>query len=427
MKKFFKVGIALVLLLALLIALLRPAPRNLKLPVGTGQPSISLGVTHGLVLASDGSLWSWGSDFLGWPVLGFEDLKNETCLRRIGDRADWVNIAAGESHNLAIRSDGTLWAWGANFRGQLGDGSSIRWQKTPVRLAAGTDWKQAAASGAFSVALKKDGTLWAWGDNWAGELGNGSAIASRVPVQVGSGTNWSRVWAGLTRVAGLQTDGSLWVWGSYPAPAGQVPNANKTLLVPARLSPDTNWVDVAFGPEVLLAIKSDGTLWASCFRAPIFTGVTNNDAGFEPVRIGTNSDWLACSSAEWARDLYVLLKKKDGSFWVMESSMAEGGLIRLGPVNLPGDYVAFAGGGGGGHGEDFIHDGVCTGVALTKDGGVWTWGRAMGHVAPSLQAIAGVARGLHYDAHWGDARTINRDTPWQLPNRGGGISTNRNR
>ena len=389
---------------------------RLKLPVGRVTPAISLGATHGLVLASDGSLWSWGSDFFGWPVLGLGEVKNTRCLRRIGRGADWVSIAAGENHNLAIKSDGSLWAWGQNLCGELGDGSRASWQNKPVRSAPGNDWKQAAAVGCFSVALKKDGTLWSWGDNWAGQLGNGSTIRSRAAVQVGSGTNWVKVWAGLVRTAGLQSDGSLWVWGDNPALPNQLPNSNQNLLVPTRLSPDTNWVDAAFGDQVFLAIKSEGTLWALGRNAHLFTGTSNSASAFTPNRLGTNSDWQCCSSSEEARDLYVLLRKKDGSVWVMESSRATGGSIRLTQINLPGEVVAVAGGGGGGHGAVYMHDGVCTGVALTRQGEVWTWGRALGYATPTLQTLAQIAQRLHYDAHWGDAKPINREKPWQLRN-----------
>ena len=79
-----------------------------KLPVGKGTPAISLSERHGLILASDGSLWSWGSDLLGWPVLGLgkEQLKSTT-LRRVGRDTNWKSISAGEDFNLAIKTNGT--------------------------------------------------------------------------------------------------------------------------------------------------------------------------------------------------------------------------------------------------------------------------------------------------------------------------------
>src|SRR5438445_13352643 len=104
---------AILLLAAVIVILLVVTSENfsskgrLRLPVGPGSPAISLGERHGLILASDGSLWSWGSDFAGWPVLGLGNLNRTTKLRRIGNDTDWINIAAGKSYNLAIKSDGT--------------------------------------------------------------------------------------------------------------------------------------------------------------------------------------------------------------------------------------------------------------------------------------------------------------------------------
>jgi alpha-tubulin suppressor-like RCC1 family protein len=416
MTERVNLGIVAILVLTLLILLLGRTHQRLKLPTGSVTPAVSLGATHGLVLASDGSLWSWGSEYLGWPVLGLGSINHEASLLRIGNENAWVSISAGQFHNLAIKSDGTLWSWGENLCGQLGDGSTAPSQNKPVHSTSGTDWKQAAAGGYFSVALKKDGTLWAWGDNWAGQLGNGTVTRSRVPVQVGSSTNWAKVWAGMLQAAALQIDGTLWLWGDNPALATQLANSAKNLVVPTLLSPDTNWVEAAFCPDVLVALKSDGTLWACGRRAPIFTGTTNNPSPLTPVRLGSDSDWQSCSASEEARDLYVLLRKKDGSIWVMESSMAEGGLLHLKQIKLKGDLVALAGGGGGGHGDNYVHDGICTGIGLTRDGEVWTWGRALGYANSSLQAAAQIAQRLHYDAHWGDAKPINREQPWQLPN-----------
>src|SRR5436853_6675668 len=91
------------------------------------------------------------------------------------------------------------------------------------------------------------------------------------------------------------------------------------------------------------------------------------------------------------------------------------GAVRFAPINLHKDIVTLAGGGGGGHGmASYMHDGVCTGVAMTREGEVWTWGRELGHANPVLQALAEVARWFRYDAHWGEAQAIDREKPWQL-------------
>jgi RNA polymerase sigma factor (sigma-70 family) len=89
---------------------------RLNLPTGNVKPVVVYGSSHnGIILASDGSLWSWGEERLGWPVLGLTNIQNTVSLRRIGRDTDWVDVAVGDSHCLAVKSDGTLWAWGANL------------------------------------------------------------------------------------------------------------------------------------------------------------------------------------------------------------------------------------------------------------------------------------------------------------------------
>jgi len=413
--------LVIVLMLLFLASILHPPLRasgKLKLPAGPRTPIVSLGATHGLILASDGSLWSWGTDFLGWPVLGLGNINTQANLCRIGNDTNWISVAAGTSHNLAVKADGTLWAWGEDIRGQLGDGKKTKFQNQPVPSAPGNDWKEAAPGGTHTIALKNDGTLWSWGNNWAGQLGVGDSKDSVVPAQIGADHNWVRVWAGMLQNAALKSDGSLWVWGDNPANSNQLARSPKNLLSPTPFSPDTNWVNAAFGNQVLLAIKSDGTLWAWGRYASNCTGIADQPA--IPTRVGTNNDWQSCTSAEWARELYAVLQKKDGSLWIMESSAASTNRLRFTKIDLQKDWVAFAGGGGGGEDPRFhMHDGVCGGTALTRDGEVWEWGRALGEFTPQhrfMQFTAQLAKKAHYEAHWGDPQPVMHDQPARIRN-----------
>src|SRR3989337_2999238 len=124
-------------------------------------------------------------------------------------------IAAGSYHTLAIKSDGTLWAWGYNYSGQLGDGTTSN-KTTPVQIGTGTNWSQIAAGGYHTLAIKSDGTLWAWGGNSFGQLGDGtSSDYKTTPVQIGTGTNWSQIAAGGYHTLAIKSDGTLWAWGNY--------------------------------------------------------------------------------------------------------------------------------------------------------------------------------------------------------------------
>jgi alpha-tubulin suppressor-like RCC1 family protein len=391
----------------------------LKLPVGSSTPVISLGETHGLILASDGSLWSWGSDFLGWPVLGTSNAANQPRLCRIGHDTNWVGVSAAAEHNLALKSDGTIWAWGENFQAQLGDGTKAKMQKSPVPSIPGNDWIQVAAGDDSSFALKKDGTLWAWGMNWAGELGVGftNRFVSNA-VQVGTGTNWIKVWGGGLATVGKQSDGSLWYWGENPNPAF-AQGANQ-ILVPTRVSPDTNWTDVGFGTEdTVFAVKSDGTLWAWGRQAHVYTSVTNQSLDATPIRLGTDSDWRSISACGnwWCQGLI----KKDGSLWLMDASAGKAngprspyGPVRFRRLEFAKEYVAFAAGAA----HDVppgVH--IPVGVVLTRDGEVWTWGMVLGDARrKTFDALAqNFANHLHLKVQFGDPTSQTRPTPWQLP------------
>jgi alpha-tubulin suppressor-like RCC1 family protein len=407
-----------------------------RLPVGNVTPMISLGETHGVILASDGSLWSWGADFVGWPVLGLGAVTNQTSLRRIGSDTDWVSVSAAPDANLAIKSDGTLWAWGANYCGQLGGTTNVM-RNRPGPSAPGNDWKQAAAGHSWSLALKSNGTLWAWGNNWHGQLGIGSRSNSPVPVQVGTGTNWTGVWARDLQSVGQQSDGSLWVWGDNP----EFHQGTNSFLEPRRLSPDTNWIQVTFGTWTAFGLKSDGTLWTWGRFARVYAGQapksldelhdapkgTNlSDTFFDihgsatPLRVGTNADWQRIAASHW---WYQTLQKRDGTLWVLDATeyneikaptaYKPAALRRL---DLPRQVAAFAS--GNGHG---VAPGsrAPIGVVLTRDGEVWTWGMVLGEppsLVGSLKTLTTKVAGLfNLKTHWQDPKPVLRDEPWQLP------------
>jgi alpha-tubulin suppressor-like RCC1 family protein len=369
-SKRLLIAVTALVLAAFCCLLLRRPHGRLNLPAGPHVPGVSLGDSHGVVLAADGSMWSWGGQDRGWPVLGLGKTNLTDNLTRIGSDTNWVLVSAGDDHNLALKSDGTIWAWGANYCGQLGNGrkgmkltnGTPNLHDYPVHTVEGNDWVQVVAGSVCSYALKRDGTLWAWGLNNFCQLGIGSWADSPMAVQVGTATNWVKVRAGGVSAAAIQSDGSLWIWGGSPKLGNTASQGPQNLLVPTRFTSDTNWMDVSVAFNLWLAIKSDGTLWAWGRNAFFFSGASP-DVCETPTQVGPDTDWQSVCSSRGG--FYNLLKKRNGSFWIMDASKGNHSDLKLTRVKLPPDIVAFDAGGG-------------AIAAITREGGVWTCGTILG-------------------------------------------------
>jgi alpha-tubulin suppressor-like RCC1 family protein len=185
-------------------------------PVTTTTPidsclSMYAGATHSLVLKTDGAIWSWGNNSNGQLGQGASPA-DPLAPTAIPGTNTYVSASAGASHNLAIRSDGALYAWGANSSGQLGNGATID-SNLAIRIGTADNWAIISAGGSHSVAIKSDGTLWTWGSNTYGQLGYGNTTSSSTPKKVGTDTNWVAVSAGKYHTFAVKADGTLWGWG----------------------------------------------------------------------------------------------------------------------------------------------------------------------------------------------------------------------
>jgi alpha-tubulin suppressor-like RCC1 family protein len=181
---------------------------------GTNWVRAALGANHTAAIKSDGTLWLWGQGFVG--QLGNNNTSNQISpVQTTSSGTYWKHVACGYQHTAAVKTDGTLWCWGLNTSGQLGD-NTITNKSSPVQtVAGGTIWKQAACGYSFTAAVKLDGTLWLWGSNGSGQLGDNTTAQKSSPVQtVTGGTNWSQVVSGSTHTIAIKTDGTLWGWGS---------------------------------------------------------------------------------------------------------------------------------------------------------------------------------------------------------------------
>ncbi|HCM52960.1 TPA: hypothetical protein DIS57_03315, partial [Candidatus Wolfebacteria bacterium] len=133
--------------------------------------SIAGGGYHSVALKSDGTVWAWGRNNYG--ELGEGSGISKSTPVQVSGLSDVIAVSAGGDHALALKSDGTVWAWGYNANGQLGDGTTIN-KTTPIQIAGLSGVRTVLAGSLHSLVLKDDGTVWAWGDNYSGQLGDGT-------------------------------------------------------------------------------------------------------------------------------------------------------------------------------------------------------------------------------------------------------------
>jgi alpha-tubulin suppressor-like RCC1 family protein len=198
-------------------------------------------------IKTDGTLWLWGNNNGG--KLGINSLITVSSpVQTISGGTDWKQISAGSGHFSAIKTDGSLWSWGCNPNGQLGTEDRDA-RSSPVQtVSGGTNWiKLGVSSESFTTfAIKTDGTLWAWGSNVCRMVGNVSEAGSRSsPVQTTTGgTNWRCVSMGIHHTIGIKTDGTIWGWGSNTFGQQGINNSVAIVSSPTQILTSETWSDV---------------------------------------------------------------------------------------------------------------------------------------------------------------------------------------
>lgn len=340
----------------------------------------------------DGTLWAWGDNRYG--QLGDGTLIGKDCPIQIGKDNHWSFVSAGLISVFAIKTDGTLWAWGFNNYGELGDGTTIN-RLTPVQIGSDNNWAYVSCGDGNSFAIKTDGTLWAWGEKGLVAIGYGNQYGALSPVQIGN-DHWSFV---CTRVqyggSAIKADGTLWSW-SPNTPSGSVATFN-----PIQIGNDNNWYFIAQGSGHRFAIKTDGSLWAwgrnnlgAIGKANIPNGVLGDGTTTDranPYNIG--NDYSSVSSG-WEHAIAI---KKDGTLWAWgynRSGQLGNGTSGIyayqnSPIQIGSD-----------NSWSFI---ACNGLegsfAVKKDGTLWAWGYNAGY--PEFSVL-------------GDGTRINRSSPVQI-------------
>jgi cysteine-rich repeat protein len=207
------------------------------LVAGDGWNQVSTGYLHTCAVKLDGTLWCWGMNAnlqLADPLVQFS-----MSPRQVGKAIDWIQVTTGLYHTCALKKDATLWCWGANISGQLGNGTIpmlLSAQTAEPIQVTGTTWKNVSAGQSHTCATMLDGSLWCWGDNSKGQLGDKTTEAKGTPVSVVvSGKTWVAVAGGALHSCALDMDGWLWCWGDNSA--GQLGiGSNDLRSSPARVA-----------------------------------------------------------------------------------------------------------------------------------------------------------------------------------------------
>jgi alpha-tubulin suppressor-like RCC1 family protein len=235
---------------------------NIGTPVNvtglTGVTQVSAGTLHSLALRSDGTVWAWGNNFFGQLGNGTTTSSSGLTPVQATGLTGVIQVSAGGAHSLALRSDGTVWEWGTD---------GIIDNYVPVQVPGLTGITKISAGAWFSLALRSDGTVWAWGMNTDGELGNGTTVSTEVPVQVTGLSQVTGISAGddaslATRTRGITALTSVWAWGGNSM--GQLGDGTVTNhLTPEQVTGiNTPFVaGISAGFQFAVVLGTDGSSW----------------------------------------------------------------------------------------------------------------------------------------------------------------------
>ena len=241
-------------------------------------------------ITTTNKLYMWARNYEG--ACGFDEDAFISSPVQVGSLTNWGNtlgkFSCGSIVSLAVKTDNTMWSWGQNSQGELGDGSTTQ-RKSPVQIGSLTTWRTCSAGQWSCAAIKTDGTLWSWGKNQYGELGLGNTTKYSSPVQVGSATNWSHISMNKSMMA-INTDGELYSCGLNDE--GQLGHGNTTnLSTLAQVGSLTDWRYADVTAVSCIATKTDYSLWSWGSGQAGGLGHGNTTSISSPAQVGTKKIW----------------------------------------------------------------------------------------------------------------------------------------
>ena len=315
-----------------------------QVPGTTWYAGTTIGTYSAAGIKSDGTLWAWG--YNGYGQLGHGNTTDYSSPRQIPG-TNWSRVSSYIGHDsvLATRTDGTLWAWGQNEYGQLGQNNKTN-QSSPIQIP-GTTWSSASysihQSGYYGMAIKTDGTLWMWGSNSGGMLGQSNQTQYSSPRQI-PGTTWAKCGKGYNTTLALKTDNTGWSWGQNGY--GDLGLGDKSQYSsPKQIS--GSWKMLSGADNSGMGIKTDGTLWGWGRNSQGQLGLnqayapSGSSSGTPQEVTGAGTTWDSIASG-WGNFMF---GKSDGTLWGVgnndEGQFGKNNRTKYSsPVQIPGTVWA---------------------------------------------------------------------------------------
>ncbi len=382
---------------------------------GIVAPQIAIGMGGATLLAPNGSLWVWGYSGTTFRKGTFSEIPSQ-----LGSETDWAQVVTGGWNNtFALKTNGTLWGWGG-YEGESHGMPNPLFQFTrsaqPTRIGIDTNWAQIRAGRARTVALKTDGSLWAWGQNEFGEVGDGTTNHFQPNItRITKDSDWKAIAISDRSSFALKKNGTIWAWGANFFDEYWNIDRKKLDLTPRQIDPNTNWVAICVGYYGLFALKTDGTLWI-CNRKGVegrknyWSSNVSDDQSSIFIQFDSGRDWQRIYGFETG----LFAVKRDASSWFFGGDTSW--LIGLGKVPPEGTKALSPC-----SVEPWAFDEqIGTTLLLARDGTLWSFGERIGYDETTLLKIqnAGSILGEHWPGYWVRKKLAVNQVPnkiWELP------------